>query len=244
MTDEAKKSSGPAETPRISLPSGLRARILSDAAKTPAPAKGGDGVRLLVLLAAGALWIAFRVIVEGRRADWSALPASATWLPLVDAIGTAVLVSALALSRGRAMVGPSARILWAAALAPILISVTVILLSVRSDATEAAAFAVFGGRYWAAIAQCDQESMTIGVPCDPPPRRGAAPADRRLAGARRCGRGDRCRVVVSRRVLHQACPMASDAGHVLLGHAAPTLPLAAVGALTAWMLDRKRLRRL
>ena len=227
-------------TAPVPLPPGLRARILADAT-TRAPSKG-DATRLLALVAAGAVWVGLRASVEGVRADWTTLPFSATWVPLVDAVATAVLVTALALSRGRSMVGPSARALWAAALAPVLISLTVILLAVRSDATDAAALAAFGGRYWAAIATCETEAMMVGVPVTLL----LVAAQRRLVFASPALVGAAAGIAAgswSHAILHRACPMGSDAGHVLLGHAAPTLPLAAIGALAAWAIDRRNLRK-
>jgi hypothetical protein len=239
MSEPSKPMTAPHVTPRAPLPPGLRARILADAAARPAST--GGTTRLLALVVAGMLWVALRASLEGVREDWTALPASATWLPLVDAVATAMLVTALSLSRGRSMVGPSARALWSAALAPALISLTVILLAVRSEATEAAALAAFGGRYWAAITTCETEAMVVGVPVTLL----LVAAQRRLVFASPALLGAAAGIAAgswSHAILHRACPMGSDAGHVLLGHAAPTLPLAALGALAAWALDRRSLR--
>ena len=226
---------------RLALPAALRARVLSDIAARPVP-RGHASLGRSVLLAAALLWIVVRAWLEHQRADWNALPPSASWAPLVDAILIATLVSALALSRGKAMVGASARALWAAALAPVVITATVLLLAIPGAATDEASAAAGGASFWHGVLSCGSGALAIGIPVTLL----LVAAQRRLLLASPALVGAAAGIAAAswaHAVLHWACPI-GGAGHIVVGHALPTVPLAAFGALAGWLLDRRALRRL
>jgi len=224
--------------PRLAPPASLRARVLGDVAAAPAPR--GSRVVPYAALAAVIVWVALRAWLEHRRADWEALPASASWAPLADAVFVACLVSVLALSRGKTMVGPSARALWAATLAPIVITATVLLLAVSTAATDAASLAAGGASFWPSALRCGSGALAVGIPVTLL----LVAARRKLVFASPALVGAAAGIAAgswAHAILHWGCPIAG-AGHVMIGHALPTLPLAALGALVGWMVDRRALR--
>jgi hypothetical protein len=227
------------EDQRLALPASLRARVLGDVAAAPAP-RAARNVGRYGLLAAGIAWIALRAWLEQQRPDWEALPASASWAPLVDALLVAALVSVLALSRGKAMVGPSARALLLATLAPVVITATVLLLAVPTAATDAASLAAGGASFWPAALRCGSGALAVGVPVTLL----LVAAQRRLVFASPALVGAAAGIAAAswaHAILHWGCPIAG-AGHVMVGHALPTVPLAALGALVGWWIDRRSLR--
>ncbi len=227
------------EDPRFALPASLRARVLGGVAATPAPPAARNLVRY-ALLAAAIAWVGLRAWLEQPRADWDALPASASWAALADAVFVAALVSALALSRGRAMVGPSARALLLAALAPVVITATVLLLAVPTAATDAASIAAGGASFWPAALRCGAGALAVGVPVTLL----LVAAQRKLVFASPALVGAAAGIAAAswaHAILHWGCPIAG-AGHVVVGHALPTVPLAVLGALVGWWVDRRALR--
>jgi hypothetical protein len=218
--------------PAANLPASLRARVLTDAPrlarKLPKP------LALGAVLAIGAGWVAFMAYHAGRRDNWSALPLSASWAVLAELALAAALSTVVALARGSLMLGPSARrILWSLSV-PVVAAALVALFVPNTTPTPSGALL----RY--ALA-CDAGAMIVGIPVLAVlvyGQRGRILASPGLVGAV----AGVAAATWGHVVLHWGCPW-TDLGHVLLGHIAPSIPLAIGGAVFARWLNRARALR-
>jgi len=215
--------------PAANLPPSLRARVLTDAPrlakKLPKP------LALGAVLAIGVGWVALNAYHVGRRDNWSALPLSASWGVLGEIALAAALSTVVALSRGSLMLGPSARrILWSSSV-PVVAAALVALLVPNTTPTPSGTFL----RY---TLVCDAGAMIIGIPVLVAlvyGQRGRILASPGLVGAV----AGVAAATWGHMVLHRGCPW-TDLGHVLLGHVAPAIPLAIVGAVFSRWLNRAR----
>jgi hypothetical protein len=218
--------------PAAILPASLRARVLADAPrlakKLPKP------LALGAVLAVGTCWIVLNAYHVGRRDNWTALPFSASWVVLAELALAAALSTIVALARGSLMLGPSARgILWSLS-APVVATAVIALLVPDTTPTP-------GGAFLRYALVCDAGAMIIGIPVLVLlvyGQRGRVLASPSLVGAV----AGVAAATWGHVVLHWGCPW-TDLWHVILGHAAPSIPLAIGGAVFARWLNRARALR-
>jgi len=219
--------------PTATLPPSLRARVLVDA---PGVEKRlARPLALRVVVAIALCWLAIVAHRLGRRDNWNALPLSASWAVVGELALAASLSTIVALSRGSLMLGPSARrILWSLSI-PVLTIAIVALFVPNTTPTPRGAFL----RYTLA---CDAGAVSIAIPVLVAlvyGQRGRILASPGLTGAV----AGVAAATWGQAILQRECPW-TDVGHVLLGHVAPSIPLAIGGALFARWLSRARsLRR-
>lgn len=215
--------------PSAAPPASLRARVLADAPRLasnlPKPLAVG------AVLAVGAGWIVLSASHVGRRDNWSTLPFTASWVVLAEIALVAALSTVVALARGSLMLGPSARrILWSLS-APVVATAIIALLVPNTTPTPSGEFL----RY---TLVCDAGVMIIGIPVLlllVYGQHGRILASPGLVGAA----AGVAAATWGHVVLHWGCPW-TDLGHLILGHAAPSIPLAIGGAVFARWLNRTR----
>jgi hypothetical protein len=215
--------------PAAALPASLRARVLTHAPrlakKLPKP------LALGVVLVGGACWIALNAYHVGRRDNWGTLPLSASWGVLAEIALAAALSTVVALSRGSLMLGPSVRrLLWSLSV-PVVVAAVVALFVPNTTPTPSGGFL----RY---TLVCDAGAMIIAIPVLVLlvyGQRGRILAAPGLVGAA----AGVAAATWGHVILHRGCPW-TDLGHLLLGHVAPAIPLAIVGAVFARWLNRAR----
>ncbi|MCU0683320.1 MAG: NrsF family protein [Polyangiaceae bacterium] len=221
-------------------PADLRARLLADIAKAPAARPGAFRGRAAAAVAALALWGAAAVFVLGVRRDWSELPEHyATGTLAILGLGAAGLTW-VASTRGRSMVGPPAAVALSAlsTLPPALsvASMALVTPSASSNAVDS----------WADLVRasllCDAMSVGLALPLLGALlllKRGLVLPTPALVGAALGAAA----ATWAHLLVHMHCALA-DRWHLLLGHALPTLPLMALGALLGLAFFRTRgLRR-
>jgi hypothetical protein len=213
--------------PAVNLPASLRARVLTEA---PQLAKRlPKSLALAAVLAIGGGWVALNAYHFGRRDKWSALPLSASWAVLAELALAAALSTVVALARGSLMLGPSARrILWSLSV-PVVAAALVALFVPDTTPTPSGAFL----RY---TLVCDAGAMIIGIPVLVVfvyGQRGRVLASPGLVGAV----AGVAAATWGHVVLHWGCPW-TNLWHALLGHVAPSIPLAIGGAVFARWLNR------
>ncbi len=224
-------------TPPPALPpADLRARVLADVAKAPAAPPGAFRRRALAAAAALALWGCAALLTFGLRRDWAELPAhyAAGTLALLG-LGAACLTW-VASARGAAMVGPPAALvlLAIAALPPALSLAAMALVSPGASSTSADSW---GALVRASLA-CDGLSLLLALPLLAAlllARRGLLLPAPALTGASLGAAA----ATWAHALVHMHCALA-DPMHILLGHALPTLPLMAIGALLGLACFRSR----
>jgi len=215
--------------PAAILPASLRARVLADAPrlakKLPKP------LALSVVASVGMGWIVLNAYHVGRRDNWSTLPFSASWVVLAELALAAALSTVVALARGSLMLGPSARrILWSLSV-PVVATAIIALLVPNTTPTPSGEFV----RY---ALVCDAGATIIGIPVLVLlvyGQRGRILASPGLVGAV----AGVAAATWGHVVLHWGCPW-TDLGHVIVGHAAPAIPLGIGGAMFARWLNRAR----
>jgi hypothetical protein len=215
--------------PAAPLPAALRARVLAEvprrAAKLPKP------LGVTAIVGAGAAWVALFASLHGRRANWGDLPPAASWMALGQLALVAALSTLAALARGALMFGPPARRVAAALSASAVVAAAVALAAPNTTPTPRDSF-------WAETLACEAGIVAVALPLLVLlafRHRGRVLASPALAGAL-------AGVVAAtwgHALLHWGCPW-TDAAHVLVGHAAPALPLALGGAAFASWLNRRR----
>ncbi len=225
-------------TPSSTLPDALRTRILAQAAATPAPTRTQTQLRLLALAGTAAVWLVFLSLAHGRRPDWSAEPAWMVWTPLLDASLAAVVITSLAVSRGRTLLG--APVSW-------LLGAMILVPAVTGAVVVASVLGALGDAAWLPRAMelrtslgCDVFSLAIALPLlglfllSLRGRTLPAPA---WIGAT----GGVCAGTWSHAALSWVCPW-NDPVHLVVGHLLPSLPLALLGAWAAVVLTRRASR--
>lgn len=222
--------------PPSTPPAELRARILADIAKPPATRPGAFRTRSLAAGAAFVLWCAAAFLVLGLRRDWAELPMpyAAGTLALLG-VGAASLTW-VAASRGRAMVGPPAALalLALSALPPTLSLIAMVLVSPATSSVSVASW----GQLIKMSLVCDGMSMALAAPLLGLfllLKRGLLLPAPALVGAA-LGAAS---ATWAHALVHMHCPLA-DRWHLLLGHALPTLPLMAFGAVLGLFCFRGR----
>ncbi len=218
-----------------SLPEDLRARILARAAATPAPTRTQTNLRLVALIVTAAVWLLFMALAHGRRSDWDAEPGWMLWVPLLNASLAAVVVTSLALARGRTLLGP--RVTW-------LLAAVVVAPVLSGTVTVASVLGALGSSAWLPRAMelrttvgCDVFSVILALPVlglfllSLRGRTLPAPG---IVGAA----GGVCAASWAHAVLTGICPW-NDPLHIILGHAAPAIPLAVLGAWAVRALSRR-----
>lgn len=212
------------------LPEALRARLLAEVATEKAPTRAK--VRTLRLVAGLACLAAFLPLLLGLRGDFAQLP-------MVYALGTAVLASAGAgallafgLSRGPAMMGPRFGVLLAALLLVPASLLVFLLVFVQGGPTSPV---VPTDQTMRAMLVCDAIAIAVALP-----PLFAALAYRRvfssnapaLVGALLGAAAG----LLAHMGVHLHCAV-TDTSHIMIGHFLPALPLALIGA---WALSRKK----
>jgi negative regulator of sigma F NrsF-like protein len=217
-------------------PADLRARVLADVAKAPATRPGAFRARSIATASALALWGTAALLALGLRGDWAELPgAYATGTLALLVLGAAGLTW-IAAARGRAMVGPNAAVALfvLSALPPALSFVSMALIAPASSSRALSGFD--------ALVRVSLACGTISVVLALPPlvaflllKRGLPLSTPALVGAS-LGAAS---ATWAHALVHMHCSVA-DRWHVLLGHALPTLPLMAAGALLGVLCFRER----
>jgi hypothetical protein len=210
------------------LPPGLRAKILAEAERAPAPGSSW-AQRLGVALVFLVLWVAGLAATLGLRPDWRAMP----MLPFFATVGFVAVASAavtvLAGTRGPYLLGPGVRAQRAA-----LVALPVALLGwaalVAGDLPGRLA-----DEPWAAL-RCHLMTLGMAAPLfgalawlrrgltQPAPRLTGA-----LLGAAAAG--------WAHLMIFGHCPIGGGL-HAVLGHALPALSLMGLGALVGTRLFR------
>jgi len=195
----------------MSLPPSLRARVLADARNVAPRRRLGPATAAIAIAIVSVVFLLW----HGRRPSWDAT----AWVLLVELSATASLVSVVAVARGSILVGPSAGALRLAFVAPLVAFGLVLLLQAGAPPPE---------RFWRTAAVCDATALLVGAPLLGvllATRRGTFLLAPRLVGvAAGLAAG-----AWAHALLHWGCPF-THAGHVVLGHVLPSLPLAIAGA--------------
>ena len=212
------------------LPEALRARLLAQIADEKALTRAH--VRGLRVLAGVACLAAFLPLTLGLRGDFQQLP-------MVYALGTAVLASAGAgallafgLSRGPAMMGPRFGVLLAALLLVPASLLLFLLVFVERGPTSPI---VPADQTMRAMLVCDAIAVAVALP-----PLFAALAYRRvfssnapaLVGALLGAAAG----LLAHMGVHLHCAV-TDTSHIMIGHFLPAVPLALIGA---WALSRRK----
>lgn len=225
-------------TASSTLPEALRARILAQAAATPAPTRTRTQLRLVALAGTAAVWLLFLVLAHGRRADWSVEPAWMVWVPLLDASLAAVVITSLAVSRGRTLLG--APVSW-------LLGAMILVPAVTGAVVVGSVLGALGGAAWLPRAMelrtalaCDFFSLVVALPLLGlfllSLRGRTLPAPAWVGAA-----GGVCAGTWSHAALSWVCPW-NDPVHLIVGHVLPSAPLALAGAWAAVALTRRASR--
>lgn len=213
-----------------------RARLLAAAEREPATRPGTWSRRVAVGCFLVIAWMAAALGAMGIRLDWAELPSVEWTQTLVTLFAVALVASAAGLARGRSMVGVATESLSATAWGlPVLLLMLVFLIDPRGPSTTVP----FGGQGLATHAKgCDLFTFVIALPLIGIGiwfSRGLTPGRPGLAGA--CiGLGAATWAHLLMRI---HCPI-GGAGHAVVGHFLPALPLMALGAGGMWLLDRRQ----
>ena len=161
------------------------------------------------------------------------------WLPLLDASLAAVVLTGLAVSRGRTLLG--APVAW-------LVGAMLLVPPVTGAVVVASVLGALGGAVWLPRAMelrttlgCSTFSLALGLPLLGlfllSLRGRALPAPGVLGAA-----GGVCAATWSQATLSWVCPW-NDPLHLVVGHVLPAIPLALVGGWAAAALTRHVSRR-
>jgi hypothetical protein len=209
-----------------------RDRFLQAAASQPAfPPR--TWIRRLVRGGVGALaWLVSMVSVLGIRPDWHDLPALSLATTVVGLLAAALISSLLALARGRSMVGTATELLSVAAWGtPLLLFLLVAGMDPHGPSTLVPAPGIQLLRAWPCAALVTLVALPL-VGIGLYVLRGLFLSRPGLVGA--------CLGLAAATwghlLLRVHCPI-GGAGHGILGHLLPLLPLMALGA---WALRRRR----
>lgn len=212
------------------LPASLRARVLDDVKNDRRPAPRALAPWTVFL--GSAVWVTLQTLAHARRANWAELPDAAAWVPLLELACAGVLSAVVAISQGAFLLGPKTSRALAVLAVPMAVAVTVVLLVPDlHPAPEGQALRRALG--------CDAGVMMVALPILALlllGQRGRFLASPGLVGAV----AGIAASTWGHAILHWGCPW-TDPGHVLLGHVAPSIPLALVGAWLSRRLHRATL---
>lgn len=203
----------------MTLPPGLRARVLEDAKRNPKPAPKGLG-RPIVLVGS-VVWVVLSGVLHGARDNWHELPTAAAWVPLAELVVASALATAVAIAQGAFMVGPPVRRALAVLAIPVVAAATLLLLVPNLRPTPTGAF-------FATTLPCDAGITMVAVPVLALlvfAQHGRVLTSPRLVGAV----AGIAAATWGHAILHWGCPF-TDAGHIFWGHVVPSVPLAVFGA--------------
>jgi len=187
---------------------------------------------VVLVVALVVLWVAAFAFWHGRRPNWSALPASATWVALVELAVSAALVSVVSMTRGPLMLGPPARRVLLALTVPALGAAALALLQVPG--AEPSPHATF----WSHALACEAGVGLAAVPLVVflvSAQRGRTLASPGGVGAV----AGAAAATWGHAILHWGCRW-TDLGHLFVGHVVPVIPLAIGGALFSRWFHRAR----
>ena len=214
--------------------SAARDRFLQAAARQT-PARPGAWARRVWLAGLVTVaWLMTAMAVLGIRPDWIDLPAPALATTLVGLAAAAMVASVFGLARGQSMAGNTTETLSAASVAiPLALLLLVIAIDPRGASTLSAS-ANPGASPWHAWS-CDGLVVLVALPLVGLGLlvvRGLILSRPALAGA--------CVGLAAATWAHLLirlhCPV-GGAGHAVVGHLLPLLPLMALGA---WVKGRQR----
>ena len=209
---------------------GARDRFLQAAASQPA-SRPRTWLRRISLAGFGATaWLVTMLSVLGPRPDWHDLPAPAVTATIVGLLVAALLASAIGLARGRSMVGNTTESLSLAAWGvPLLLLLLVAVIDPHGTSTATAPDALLL-RAW----PCGLLTLLIALPL-----LGIALLVLRGLTLSRPGLAGACLGLAAATWAHLLirvhCPL-GGAGHAILGHLLPLLPLMILGA---WAMRRR-----
>lgn len=217
-------------------PAALKARLLAATARVPATSPGTWGRRLAAGVGAGVLWLGAMLVLKGVRHDWSELPVGSLALTLGGLVAAAALATGVALRRGRAMVGAGGGLLSVAIWGlPVALAVLVSAVDPCGPSTWDAAAPQAGVA--GSAAGCCEMTVVVGLPLvglGVMLLRGLTLARPAIVGA--------CLGLAAATWAHVVvrvhCPR-GGAGHALVGHLLPALPLMLLAAWAVWALDRR-----
>jgi hypothetical protein len=209
---------------------GARDRFLQAAAHEPA-SRPHTWLRRISLVCLGATaWLWTMLSILGIRPDWHDLPEPAMATTIVGLLAAALLASAIGLARGRSMVGTTTEFLSLAAWGvPLLLLLLVSMIDPHGTSTSAASDAHLRHAW-----PCGLLTILIALPL-----LGMAVLVLRGLTLSRPGLAGACLGLASATWAHLLirihCPL-SGAGHAILGHLLPLLPLMILGA---WAMRRR-----
>jgi len=207
-----------------------RDRFLQAAAHQPA-SRPHAWLRRISLAGLGTTaWLLTVLSVLGIRPDWHDLPAPAVTATIVVLLAAALLASAIGLARGRSMVGTTTEALSLAAWGvPLLLLLLVVVIDPHGTSTAAASDALLLHAW-----PCGLLTLLIALPL-----LGIALLVLRGLTLSRPGLAGACLGLSAETWAHLLirvhCPLAG-AGHAILGHLLPLLPLMILGA---WAMRRR-----
>ena len=209
---------------------GARDRFLQAAARQNATRPHAWLLRVLLAGLGAVAWLLAMLAVLGIRPDWHELPLPAATLTIASLLAAALLASTTGLARGRTMVGATTGSLSVAAWGiPLLLLLLVAMVDPRGASTVAAPDA-----HMFHAGPCGLLVLLIALPLMGIGRlvlRGLVLSRPGLAGA--------CLGLAAATWAHLLirvhCPLAG-AGHAILGHLLPLLPLMVLGA---WTMRRR-----
>ena len=209
---------------------GARDRFLQAAAREPA-SRPRTWLRRVCLAVFGAVvWQAAMLSVLGLRHDWQDLPAPAVAATIVGLLAAALLASAIGLARGRSMLGTATEGLSLAAWGiPLLLLLLVVVIDPRGTSTAMAPDALLLHAW-----PCGLFTLLIALPL-----LGIALLVLRGLTLSRPGLVGACLGLAAAtwgHLLIRAHCALGGAGHAILGHLLPLLPLMLLGA---WAMRRR-----
>ena len=211
------------------LPAGLKARHLASVSREPAPSSAGFVARSAAFALLMTSWLALSLVVAGVRPDFRELPTHYSVGTLLFVGASAAVLTGLALSRGKAMLG--VRFEWLLA--------AVVSLPLAQGLWASVVVAQATSSYPCATAR---EALALTPPCLLMSLGLALPLSASLLWFRRRVMGGSPALTgaiigaaaasLTHLVMHAHCPVANGT-HALVGHALPILPVAALSALAA-----------
>jgi len=209
----------------VEPPSGLRARVLGAASRTPATRPGAWSRRVLGAGAFALLWMTAAAALVRARSDWGELPRGSLALTFAGLLAVAGAAVGAGLTRGRAMAGPPLERL-ATVVAVGLATLLVLVLAV--DPGGPSTRQLSGAALWWHSGACATLEMGVGLPLVAAflvPFAGLSLARPGLTGA--CvGLGA---ATLAHAVVRFHCGLGGS-DHALLGHLLPGVPLMLLGA--------------
>lgn len=209
---------------------GARDRFLQAAARQPASRPHAWLRRVCLACVGTTAWLVTMLSVLGIRRDWQDLPAPAVTATIVGLLVAALLASAIGLARGRSMVGTTTESLSLATCGvPLLLLLLVSVIDPHGTSTAAAPDALLMHAW-----PCGLLTLLIALPLI-----GIALFVLRGLTLSRPGLAGACLGLAAATWAHLLirvhCPM-GGAGHAILGHLLPLLPLMLLGA---WAMRRR-----